>query len=73
MLPARYDWLGATHSRRYDELVREFPHVARDELLSVVQAITSRDSSALLTAGGTVLGRTCKRRQHDATDGALSS
>ncbi|KAJ1905721.1 hypothetical protein LPJ81_001771, partial [Coemansia sp. IMI 209127] len=73
MLPARYDWLGETHSRRYDELVREFPHVARDELLSVVQAITSRDSSALLTAGGTVLGRTCKRRQRDATDGALSS
>ncbi|KAJ1665979.1 hypothetical protein IW140_000595 [Coemansia sp. RSA 1813] len=73
MLPARYDWLGEAHSRRYDELVREFPHVACDELLGVVQAISSRDSSALLTAGGTVLGRTCKKRPRDITTGALSS
>ncbi|KAJ2512472.1 hypothetical protein GGI11_004722, partial [Coemansia sp. RSA 2049] len=73
MLPARYDWLGHTHVRRYAELVRELPHVARDELLGVVRAIAARDSAALLTAGGTVLGRTCKRRPRDHAAGALSS
>ncbi|KAJ2553041.1 hypothetical protein EV175_003085 [Coemansia sp. RSA 1933] len=73
MLPSRYDWRGNSHTRRYDELVREFPHVSCTELLRMVQAISSSDSAALLTAGGTVLGRTCTKRARDPTAGALSS
>ncbi|KAI9501678.1 hypothetical protein GGI26_004209 [Coemansia sp. RSA 1358] len=73
MLPPRHDWLGNVHARRYDELVRELPHIASTELLRVVQAITNRDSAALLTAGGTLLGRTCKRLPHDSSAKALST
>ncbi|KAJ1887707.1 Bromodomain and WD repeat-containing protein 1, partial [Kickxella alabastrina] len=60
LLPRRFDWQGNQHTRTYDELVKEYPHIAGSELLNIVQAIANRDSSALLTAGGTVLGRTHK-------------
>ncbi|KAJ1945549.1 hypothetical protein GGF37_001643, partial [Kickxella alabastrina] len=60
LLPRRFDWQGNQHTRTYDELVKEHPHIAGSELLNIVQAIANRDSSALLTAGGTVLGRTHK-------------
>ncbi|KAJ2611134.1 Bromodomain and WD repeat-containing protein 1 [Coemansia sp. RSA 1365] len=72
MLPQRYDWLGNLHSRAYDELAQEHPHITPDELLRIMQALISGDSLALLTAGGTVLGRT-HRRPYNTTSKALTT
>ncbi|KAJ1815557.1 hypothetical protein LPJ75_002328, partial [Coemansia sp. RSA 2598] len=57
LFPQRVDWQGRRHPRTYSQLVQEHPHIANSELLHIMQAIVSRDASALLTAGGTILGR----------------
>ncbi|KAJ2692815.1 Bromodomain and WD repeat-containing protein 3, partial [Coemansia spiralis] len=61
LLPRRHDWLGNTHRRVCDELAREHPHIAHDELLRVMSALVAGDSAALPATGGTLLGRTHKR------------
>ncbi|KAJ2770774.1 hypothetical protein IWQ57_002505, partial [Coemansia nantahalensis] len=61
LLPRRHDWLGNTHRRTCDELAREHPHIAHDELLRMMGAIVASDCAALPMAGGTLLGRTYKR------------
>ncbi|KAJ2794708.1 Bromodomain and WD repeat-containing protein 1 [Coemansia guatemalensis] len=73
MLPLRYDWQGKQHSRAYDELAQEHPHIAPDELLRIMQALISRDSLALSTAGGTVLGRSHRRPRHATPDTLITS
>ncbi|KAJ2079209.1 Bromodomain and WD repeat-containing protein 1 [Coemansia sp. RSA 988] len=73
MLPLRYDWQGNRHSRAYDELAQELPHIAPDELLRIMQALITSDSLALLTAGGTVLGRSHKRPRRPTPDTLTTS
>ncbi|KAJ2419471.1 hypothetical protein GGF41_004621, partial [Coemansia sp. RSA 2531] len=58
MLPLRFDWQGGQHPRTCAELASEHPHVKSDELLRLAQALVTRNSEALLTAGGSLLGRT---------------
>ncbi|KAJ1661517.1 hypothetical protein GGF38_003584, partial [Coemansia sp. RSA 25] len=58
LLPPRHDWLGRQHPRGCAELASEHPHVGRLELLRLMQAVVARDAGALLTAGGSLLGRT---------------
>ncbi|KAJ2597814.1 hypothetical protein GGF39_002897, partial [Coemansia sp. RSA 1721] len=55
--PQRVDWQGHRHPRTYSQLAQEHPHITSSELLRIMQAIVGRDASALLTAGGTILGR----------------
>ncbi|KAJ2875507.1 hypothetical protein GGH93_001526 [Coemansia aciculifera] len=58
MLPLRHDWQGRQHPRACAELASEHPHVGRSELLRLMQSVATRASEALLTAGGSLLGRT---------------
>ncbi|KAJ2123913.1 hypothetical protein IW147_002175 [Coemansia sp. RSA 720] len=71
MLPARIDWQGQRHRSDYEALARSHPHVSTHELLRVMQARISGDTS-LITAGGTVLGRTW-RRPSDSVRNALTT
>ncbi|KAJ2786540.1 hypothetical protein GGI15_001444 [Coemansia interrupta] len=57
LLPRRVDWQGGEHVRSYTELVRETPHIPANELLRIMSSAMSSDKSAVVTAGGTVLGR----------------
>ncbi|KAJ2818757.1 hypothetical protein IWW50_005702, partial [Coemansia erecta] len=72
MLPRRVDWQGQHHAISYDALTQSHPHVDSNELLHMIQARISRDASSLVTAGGTVLGRT-QRKPADASKGALTT
>ncbi|KAJ2503015.1 hypothetical protein GGH96_000614 [Coemansia sp. RSA 1972] len=71
MLPPRIDWQGQRHRSDYEALARSHPHVSANELLRVMQARISNDTS-LMTSGGTVLGRT-RRRPSDTVRNALTT
>ncbi|KAJ2438753.1 hypothetical protein IWW46_004747, partial [Coemansia sp. RSA 2440] len=71
MLPPRIDWQGQRHRSDYEALARSHPHVSTNELLRVMQARISGDTS-LMTSGGTVLGRT-RRRPSDSVRNALTT